>query len=166
MAMFMKKKFKRLIQILFIYWFSSGFYLFIEQIYKFGTDKPPSIECAVLAGLIGVMASLINNIFSYDMDLLLQAGICATFATIGEGIVGTIFNANYQMWDYRHLWGSFWNGNCNVFFCIAWLFLSMIIIVACDYIEWRLFDYKPMIQPYYVIFGKVRFQFKRHHCSI
>ena len=47
-------------------------------------------EMSILEGLIFVTGGLLNNRFSWKMDLLLQCGIISTIITISEAIIGNI----------------------------------------------------------------------------
>ena len=67
---------------------------------------------------------------------------------------------NYTIWDYRSLPLSFWNDQINLIFFLFWIIIVAIIIPILDYIDWKLFDYKPDTPPYYKVFGKIIFQFK------
>lgn len=153
----MKKIIKFFLKIIFIFSFSGGLYLLLELIYKQHSD----ISMYLLAGSLGIVALLFNNIFTYETDFSFQCIMLMLLATLLEGIVGNIVNINYTIWDYRNLPLSFWNNQINLFFCCIWFILFFIIIPLLDYIEWTLFDYKPDVPPYYKIFGKIRFQFKQ-----
>lgn len=107
----------------------------------------------ICAGLIGLIASLLNNFFTFDMLLQYQLGISAVAATIIEGFTGLMlcyFNGGINpVWDYSQLWGTFFYEQCNIFFCLLWFALSFIAILLGDSIEYYLFDSSE--RPYYCI---------------
>ena len=107
----------------------------------------------VCAGLIGLIASLLNNFFTFDMLLQWQLGISAVIATAIEGITGVILayfnNGVNPVWDYSQLWGTFCYGQCNVFFCMIWAVLSFVAILIGDSIEYYIFNESE--RPYYCI---------------
>lgn len=152
----MKKIFKTLAKMIFAYALCGGLYLLIE----IGFRGYTFLEMYYLAGCVGLIAMFFNNIFSYETDFLLQIFVVSIICTTLEGICGNIYNMDYHMWDYTQLPLSFWNNQINVFFSLAWVLLSAIIIPILDYIDWKLFDYKPFQPPYYKIGKKVIFRFK------
>ena len=105
------------------------------------------------AGIIGLIASLLNNFFTFDMLLQWQLGISAVIATVIEGITGIILcyfnNGVNPVWDYSQLWGTFFCGQCNILFCIIWAVLSFIAILIGDSIEYYIFNESE--RPYYCI---------------
>ena len=109
------------------------------------------IEMYYLAGFIGVFAYFLNNIFSYEMDFILQCLTCTVFGTFGEGLVGNLFNTDYHIWDYRNLPLSFWNDQINLIFIFAWFILFVIFIPLLDYIGWKCWNED---KPYYKILNK------------
>lgn len=143
---------KTIAKIFFIYCFSGGLYVMFETIFR----GYSFMTMYYLGGALGILAYFLNNVFSYDMDFLLQCGICTVIGTISEGVVGTIFNADYHMWDYRNLPFSFFNDQCNVMFVGIWFILFAVCIPIFDYIGWKCWN-EP--KPYYKIFGKTVFTF-------
>lgn len=85
---------------------------------------------------------LINEVLSWDTSFILQMLIGGLFITVVEGITGLIFNVWLGMgiWDYSNLPLTFLYGQVNVFFSIAWTFLSAIGIVIDDYIRFLFFN--------------------------
>ena len=102
----------------------------------------------------------LNDIFSYDMDYLLQCIICATAITVGELIVGLSLNGDYSIWDYRNVPFNYEGQICLPFYFL-WMVLSAIFIPVLDYIEWKWFNYESENPPYYKMFGKVIYKFRR-----
>lgn len=119
----------------------------METLYRWYTD----LTMYYLAGFLGILGFFLNNIFSYNMDFILQSSICTIIGTIGEGIVGNIFNLDHHIWDYRNLPLSFWNDQINLFFILLWFILFVFAIPLLDYIGWKCWNEE---KPYYVIFGK------------
>lgn len=110
----------------------------------------------VLAAIGGIVVGQLNNQFTYDMDLLLQCLIGGIIVTIGEGIVGHIFNSDYSCWDYRMLPLSFWNAQINLFFSLIWAFVLCPLAIFID----DSYDYyllKSRNRPYYILCSKVLF---------
>ena len=146
-----------ILMLLFIYAFAGGAYLLIETFYRGYTF----LEMFYLAGFLGIIAALINDEFySYKTDYLIQTVTLTIIGTAAEWITGVLFNSEYHIWDYRGLWGSFFYGQCNVLFMIAWFGLFFILLPVIDYMEWRMFNYQPDNPPSYQIAGHVFFQFK------
>lgn len=109
----------------------------------------------LLGGFCGLFICLLNNIFTYEIDFLLQIFLSIIFCTFFEWLVGISINQNYTIWDYRNLIGSVIpNCQINIFFSIAWGFIAAIGIPILDYIDWKFFKYKEDIKPYYKILEK------------
>ena len=98
-----------------------------------------------------VCIGLINNIFTFEMVLQIQLLIGGIIATICEGITGLILIAIYgenTVWNYSDLYGTFFWGQCNIFFCLIWIILSFVAILIADIVDYYLFDGE---RPYYKI---------------
>lgn len=149
----MKKILKILLELVLIYSFSGGLYLMIETIYRFFANSlPTNLGMYYLAGVIGIIAYFINDtIFNYDIDFIFQSVVMTIITTLFEGIYGSIFNKDYNIWDYRKLPLSFFNNQCNLIFVSLWFIIIIITIPMLDYIDYKCFQGK---RPYYMIFGK------------
>jgi len=79
-----RKYFKICLKIIFAYALTGGLYLITETIFRHYTF----IEMFYLAGCVGLAAMFFNNIFSYDIDYLLQIFIIGSICILGEGLVG------------------------------------------------------------------------------
>lgn len=116
----------------------------------------------VLTGFLGVFCvDSINNMLSFDCDYIMQILISTILCTIGEGISGIILNVWLQLnvWDYSKMtFGTFFFGQCNVLFCVAWMLIISIIIFYCDAYNYYILKIEPC--PYYIIFGHKFLQFK------
>ena len=149
MKKFLKVVFIEIFRLLMVYALSGGVYVLIETLYRgFST-----IEMYYLTGFLGVLGMVMNNIFSYDTDYILQTTILTFIGTISEGICGLIVNKDHHIWDYRRLFGTFFYNQCNIYFVIIWFILFLFLIPILDFIEWDLFHYKPNTPPYYMVFG-------------
>jgi len=113
----------------------------------------------MLSGVIGLMAMLLNDYFTYEMDFILQVVICTASTLLGEYLFGITLNYDYSIWDYRSLPFSI-NGQISLYFGILWLVFMTLLIPILDYVEWKFFDYNKDNPPYYKVFGKVIFQFR------
>ena len=147
----MKNKIIRFIQLIFFFLFSGSVYAIVEIVYR-GYTFPSMF---ILGGICGLFICLLNNVFTYEMDFILQILISILFCTFFEWVVGISINQNYTIWDYRNLIGNI-TPDCqiNIFFSIAWGIISLIGIPILDYIDWRFFNYKKDVKPYYKILGK------------
>lgn len=102
-----------------------------------------AVSMIICAGIIGVIVGSLNNIFSYEMLLQTQLFIGTIVATVCEGITGLILVKIYgynPVWDYSDLWGTFFWGQCNIFFCLIWVVLVFVAILIADGIDYYLFD--------------------------
>ena len=151
------KYLKIFFQILFSFFFSGGVYCTIELIYRQYTH----FSMFILAGVIGIFLYFLNNIFTYEMDYLLQIIIGTVFATLGEGTVGTILqklhNGINPVWDYSNMPLSFFNGQCCALFTFFWLLIIAPSIILLDIYDWKIFNGET---PYYKIFGHTVLKFK------
>lgn len=141
-----------------IFLFSGSLYYTLEVIFKKTHSSHWSMF--VLAGISSVLfIDGLNNLFSYDMDFLLQIFLCSTAITICELFVGLIVNTDYNIWNYTNMPLNYKGQICLPFYFL-WMFLSFISIPFLDYIEWKIFKYKPDTPPYYKVFGRKIFSFK------
>lgn len=128
---------------------TGGFiYCCIELLYRGYTTA----SMFILAGCCALIMTGLNNIFSYDFPFIYQVLISSFFCILGEFVTGILLNSNYTIWDYRNLPYTFAYGQLNLFFCLAWVVLSIIGIPLLDYVQWKFL--KDETKPYYIIFGK------------
>lgn len=125
-------------------------YFLIECIYK---GKLSDWRMFVLAGFIGIVIGLINNLFETNTDFVLQCIVGMLIATLSEAVGGYYWNiqCGLYIWDYSALPLSFVGGQINLFFMIAWLFLSGVCIVLDDFLRWKLYGEE---KPQYYVHGK------------
>ena len=135
--------------------FGGYVYVTLELLYR-GRSAVSMMYCASLVTLVMI---LLNNIFTYEMDFLLQCIICTISCTGLEWIFGLLFNRDYLIWDYRGLPLSSPDGMVCFPFMLVWFIISFFAIPLLDYIEWKIFRYKPYTPPYYKIFNKKIFEF-------
>ena len=155
----MTKKNKRFVECLLVFLSVGSFYYLLECIYKSACQSgSPHWTMFILAGFVGLLAMLLNDKFTYEMDFGLQVLVCTIVTTALEYVVGIIFNADYSIWDYRELPTNMNGMICLQFSCL-WAFLFTMLIPILDYVEWKVFDYKSDVRPYYKICGKKIFQF-------
>lgn len=124
-----------------------GIYYLIESIYKgFWTDP----RMIIMAGIIGLLIGLVNNLFSFDTNFILQCFVGMMIAILSEAICGYQWNIveKLALWDYNNLPFSYVGGQINLFFALAWFVLSAVCIYLDDYIRYRFFNEE---KPHYTI---------------
>ena len=129
-------------------------YITIEVLYR-GFSYPLMGLCA---GIAIVILDKINDLISWDVDVLWQCLFGALLITLMELIIGKMFLAGYLpvMWDYSSVPLNY-QGIICVPFSIVWMALSFVAIIAADAINYYVFKEKPV--PYYKCFGRVIFRF-------
>lgn len=141
-----------------IFLFSGSLYYVLEVLFK--KTHTSHWSMFVLAGISSVLfIDGLNNLFSYEMDFLLQIFLCSTAITICELFVGLTINIDHSIWNYTNMPLNYKGQICLPFYFL-WMLLSFIFIPFLDYIEWKIFNYKPDTPPYYKVFGRKVFSFK------
>lgn len=130
-------------------------YITIEVLYR-GFSYPLMGLCA---GIAIVILDKINDLISWNVDVLWQCLFGALLITLMELIIGKMFLAGYLpvMWDYSSVPLNY-QGIVCVPFSVVWMALSFVAIIVADAINYYVFKEKPV--PYYKCFGKVIFRFK------
>ena len=130
-------------------------YITIEVLYR-GFSYPLMGLCA---GIAIVILDKINDLISWNVDVLWQCLFGALLITLMELIIGKMFIAGYLpvMWDYSSVPLNY-QGIVCVPFSVVWMALSFVAIIVADAINYYVFKEKPV--PYYKCFGKVIFRFK------
>lgn len=148
------KVLKSIFKYAFLFTVYGSIYFAIECIYK---GRLSDIRMFILAGIIGVLLGLINNLFDYETDYILQCIVGMLIATLSEAIGGYYWNIECGMgiWNYSLLPLSFVGGQINLFFSLAWLFLSGVVIVLDDILRCKLYGEE---KPIYYVFGNVLFK--------
>lgn len=115
-----------------------------------------------LGGTIFIIGSLLNNKFSWKLDLLLQCGIIALVTTTFEAIVGNIdyYFLHINMWDYSSLPYNYFNGKICLLFSCIWYIFGFIIVFLGDAIDYYMLRTENE-QPEYWIWGKLVFRFPK-----
>ncbi len=145
---------KRIIECTLVFLSVGGIYFIIEYIYK---QRMSHWSMFLLAGICGLIAMLLNDRYTYEMDFLLQIFVCTSVCTTLEYLVGITLNSDYNIWDYRMLWGNI-NGQICPLFSFIWAYLFTLLIPILDYVEWNIFKNKTEVRPYYKVFGKKLFK--------
>lgn len=128
-------------------------YVVIELLFRQKSD----ITMMFCASICVLPMIFLNNIFTYEMDFLIQCFVAAVFSTIVELCFGLIFNADHHIWDYSLLKFNYKGQICLLFFFV-WMGLSVPIIIFADWMEYSIFNISSE-KPYYKIFGKEIFRF-------
>ncbi len=112
-------------------------YVLIELFYRGHSHWSMFAVSAVSFILIG----LINEFISWDMELWKQMLIGSGIVTILEFISGYILNIKlgWHIWNYSNVPFNILGQICLPF-NIVWFFISLIAIVADDYLRYWLFD--------------------------
>lgn len=95
----------------------------------------------LLGGACFICIGLINEIFPWTMPLISQMFVSMLIVTLFEFIAGVILNIwlGLGVWDYSMLPYNLF-GQVSLIFSIGWFFLSVIAIIADDYMRYYLFD--------------------------
>jgi uncharacterized membrane protein len=123
-------------------------YIAIEVTYK-NISYP---LMGAVGGISFLLFDQINNIISWNLDLILQGCIGSAIVTgfeliIGEGL--KILNQT-PMWDYSNMPLNY-DGVICLPFSIVWIFITILGILVADAYNYYLFHEEP--RPYYWIIG-------------
>lgn len=136
---------------LLIFCFGFTLYMCIEGVFKsLVSGGRESFTMGLLGGFAILFIGYLNNWFTYEMPLALQALLGAVFITCCELTAGIILN----MWLGLGIW-SYENQKFNILgqiclpFSIIWYFLSFLAIFADDFL--RYYVYKSE-KPHYHLF--------------
>ena len=112
-------------------------YVIIELLYRGHSHWTMYLVAAISFILIG----LINEFISWDMKIWKQMLIGSAIVTAMDFISGYIINIKlgWNVWDYSTLPFNVLGQICLPF-SIIWFFISLIAIVADDYLRYWLFD--------------------------
>lgn len=141
---------KNMVKYILLFTFSGYIYVCLELLFRGRSD----ITMMFCASICVIPMIILNNYFTYEIDILFQLIISALFATIIEFIFGCIFNYDYHIWDYRNMPFNLYGMICLPF-SLLWMVIGMIVIPLMDWIDYYIFGYKPEVKPYYKLFGKV-----------
>ena len=131
------KLIKYLISFLFIYTFSGLTYYLVEIVYR-GYSHWTMFVCA---GVCGLGLAMVNDGgYRFETDYRIQVTTGAALCTFLEFIVGKLFNSNYDIWDYRGMFGTLkiFDDQVNLLFVGVWIIITAIAIPMPDLIQWQL----------------------------
>lgn len=131
------KLIKYLISFLFIYTFSGLTYYLVEIVYR-GYSHWTMFVCA---GICGLGLAMVNDGgYRFETDYRIQVTTGAALCTFLEFIVGKLFNSNYDIWDYRGMFGTLkiFDNQVNLLFVGVWIIITAIAIPMLDLIQWQL----------------------------
>ena len=106
---------------------------------------------ALLGGLCFVLIGQINELFPWEMPLLLQGVIgSVVIVTPLELVTGCIVNLwlGWNVWDYSGLPLNLWGQICLPF-SLLWVAVSVAAVVLDDGLRWLLFGEE---KPHYTLF--------------
>ena len=146
---------KNLMKYILLLTFSGYAYVCMELLFRGRSD----ITMMFCASICVIPMIYLNNIFTYEVDYILQLALCMVFATFVEYIFGMIFNTDYHIWDYRNMPFNI-DGMICLPFSLLWMVIAAWVIPLMDWIDCYIFGYKPDTKPYYKICGKKIFQMK------
>lgn len=120
----------------------------------------------ISGGVIFVIGGLLNDKFSWKLDLILQCEIISLMVTILEAIVGNIdyYWLHLNMWDYSNLHYSWFNGKISLLFSTIWFFMGLLVVVVHDAITYYWLHEGE--QPEYWILGKRVWQMPIRKCIL
>ena len=141
----MMDKFKKY---LFLFWFGGTFYITLETIWRGYSHW----TMGVLAGIVFILIGLLNELYTWEIDLLVQVIVGTIVATLSEFIAGCILNLwlKWNIWDYSDMWGNVLGQICPLFIMI-WIPITLLAIILDDVIRWKFFGEE---KPKYYIFKK------------
>lgn len=104
----------------------------------------------IVGGICFLLLGLINEVFTFEMPLVLQMAIGAGIITCVEFASGCIINLwlGWNVWDYSNLPLNVLGQICLPFTCL-WFLVSAIGIVLDDYLRYWLFGEE---KPHYKLF--------------
>lgn len=134
----MKKLLKTLAKYLILFLIYGFIYFGIESLYKGRLTHPLMF---LIGGGLGVLVGLINNLFDWDTNFLLQCGVGTLIVLLTECIVGYEFNIvrDMHLWNYSHLPFNYVGGQICLIFAVAWFVLSGVCIILDDWLRYWLF---------------------------
>lgn len=133
---------KQLKNLFIIFLIGGACYYLIETVYKgimHGCGSHWSMF--VLGGLLTVIVGLFNEFkFSWECPVWKQMILGGIAITTGEFITGLIVNTwlGWNVWDYTGIPGNIMGQVCPQF-TLIWCALSLLIILADDFIRYKFF---------------------------
>lgn len=130
---------------LFLFWFGGSTYVALEIIWR-GYSHWTML---ILAGILFIVADLLNEIWSWDFSLRLQVLIATCIATVSELVTGLIVNVylGWNIWDYSDVPLNFLGQICLPY-TFLWAILMTVAIILGDVIRWKFFGEE---KPHYTL---------------
>lgn len=131
-------------------------YITVEVLYR-GFSYPLMGLCA---GIAIVVLDKINDLISWDVDILWQCLFGSLLITLMELLIGKASLAGYLpvMWDYSSVLLNY-EGIICLPFSLVWAVLSFAAILLADAINYYVFREPPL--PYYRCCGKIILKFPK-----
>lgn len=148
---------KKLISYMMIITWGGYVYVVLELLFRQKSD----ITMMFCASVCCLPMIFLNNVYTYELDFLLQTFFCGIFCTLIELIFGLIFNSDHHIWDYSNMMFNYKGQVCLSFFFV-WVGISIPIIMIIDWMEYNLFEVVSE-PPYYKIFGKEVYRMKKRN---
>lgn len=150
---------KYILSFLFIYTISGMSFYLVESL-VFGSSN---WQTFVSSGICGLGFALINDSgYRFETDYRIQVTTGAALCTFLKFLMGIIFNSNFEIWDYRGLFGTLkvLQNQINIYCVILWLVIACFAIPTLDFVQWQLgIGAKPYYRigkKYFYPFGKVK----------
>ncbi len=139
-----------------------SFYLTVEIFYRDVSYR----WMGVLGGFLFCFGGILNNKFSWKMDLFLQCLIISITTTLCEAIIGNIdyYWLHKNMWNYSNMPFNYLNGKICLPFSAIWFLFGFVIVFVYDAITYYWMHKGD--QPEYWIFGKRIWQMPIRRCHI
>lgn len=137
---------KRILKVSLLFLIGGMSYMFVELAYRGRTHWTMFIVGGICFILIGAQ----NELYTWDMPLILQCFMGALIVTTVEFISGCIINIKlgWDVWDYSHMPFNLLGQICLLFSCL-WGLLSVPAIILDDYLRYWLFGEE---RPRYTLF--------------
>ena len=122
-------------------------------------------QMGICGGLAIVILDKINDLISWDVDIIIQGTFGSLLITFMELIIGLTqdYFSLPHMWDYSNMPLNYRGIICVPFMAI-WFLLSWVAILLSDCINYYVFEEMPV--PYYKLFGKTILHFKKKVCKL
>lgn len=121
-----------------LYLFSLGgiLYCLIEMLWRGYTHQ----SMFFVGGICFVLVGLINELFTFDIPLIIQMVISGAIITLVEFVSGCILNIylGLNVWDYSNMPFNILGQVCLTY-SMLWVLLSLLAIILDDYIRYWFF---------------------------
>ncbi len=128
---------KKIAKLLILFLCGGTAYVLIELLFR-GHSHPSMF---LLGGTVFVEIGGLNELFKWDMSLILQGLIGSLIITVSELAAGLLLNLwlKLDVWDYSHMPLNFLGQICLPF-SIAWIFVSIAAVIFDDFLRHWMFD--------------------------